>query len=295
LIHLASDPLEVEKEAFLHAGYKEYVRLHHCPNGLPQAMNMLLLEEEVTPMAKGFDCATPLTAALASKFKSDGYEFVCRYLVPNGWKMLTRAEAEAVSAAGLQIISVFETTADRALGGYAAGLSDGAQAIQSARVVGQPKGTRIYFAVDFDATALQMPTVIDYIRGCSTATPEYSTGVYGSASVVQAVRAAGACSGYWQTYAWSRGVKNSGIHVYQYQNNITVNGIGIDLDESYGGEGWWNTLTGGEVDEMLSADNANKIIRFLSAAWYAADNAEAQAEFQRLANELRKASGQPEE
>jgi hypothetical protein len=246
-------------------------------------------------MAKGFDCATALTAELAAKFKSDGYVFVCRYLVPSGWKMLTKGEAQAISEAGLQIISVFETTADRALGGYAAGTADGASALRAAAAVGQPEGSRIYFAVDFDASAAQMPIVVDYIRGCSAATPAFLTGVYGSASVIEAVKAAGACSGFWQTYAWSRGVRADGIHVYQYENDITVNGIRIDRDESYGGEGWWNTLsTGGEI-EMMNADDANKIIRFLSAAWFATNSAEAQAEFKRLANELRKASGQPEE
>jgi hypothetical protein len=192
---------------------------------------------------KGFDCATPLTAETASKFKADGYEFVCRYLVPSGWKRLSKEEAELVSKAGLLLISVFETTADRALGGYTAGLADGATAAQVAYSLGQPEGSAIYFAVDFDATAAQMPTVIEYIRGASEATPKHSTGVYGSYNVVNKVRDASVCSKYWQTYAWSRGqLADWGINLYQYQNNITVNGIGVDLNTSYGNEGGW-TLT----------------------------------------------------
>jgi len=46
---------------------------------------------------------------------------------------------------------------------------------------------------------------------------------------------------------------------------------------------------------VLSPEDANKIILFLSAAWGCTDSEEARAEFHRLANELRKASGQPEE
>jgi hypothetical protein len=46
---------------------------------------------------------------------------------------------------------------------------------------------------------------------------------------------------------------------------------------------------------MLSQEDANKIIQFLSAAWFATESEEARAEFKRLANELRKASGQPEQ
>lgn len=250
-------------------------------------------------MTKGFDCATPLTFDLAKKFRAHGYEFVCRYLVPTGWKRLTREEAEAISQAGLQIVSVFETTADRALGGYAAGLADGATAQLVAAAVGQPVGSRIYFAVDFDATAVQMATVVEYIRGCSKATPNFTTGVYGSAAVVRAVQAAGVCSGFWQTYAWSKGTKVPGIQIYQYQNDITVNGIGIDRDESYGGEGWWNALPKPveaekeEEEYMLNTEDANKIIRFLSAGWFVVEGTEGEVEFKRLANELRKASGQP--
>ncbi|WNR46322.1 N-acetylmuramoyl-L-alanine amidase [Paenibacillus roseipurpureus] len=46
---------------------------------------------------------------------------------------------------------------------------------------------------------------------------------------------------------------------------------------------------------MLSVEDANKIIAFLSAAYFATDDGEARKEFNRLANELRKASGQPAE
>ncbi|NEW05103.1 DUF1906 domain-containing protein [Paenibacillus sp. SYP-B3998] len=96
------------------------------------------------------------------------------------------------------IVSVFETTASRALGGRAAGLADGATAVQVAQKVGQPTGSCIYFAVDFKAT------------------PEFTTGVYGSHAVVEAVRAAGACSRFWQTRAWSYGKHSAAAHIYQY-------------------------------------------------------------------------------
>lgn len=49
-----------------------------------------------------------------------------------------------------------------------------------------------------------------------------------------------------------------------------------------------------EDADMLSAEDANKIILFLSAAYMSTTVQEARDEFHRLANELRKASGQPE-
>lgn len=51
-----------------------------------------------------------------------------------------------------------------------------------------------------------------------------------------------------------------------------------------------------EDEYMLNPDDANKIIRFLSAGWFVVQgNKEAEKEFHRLANELRKASGQKEQ
>lgn len=46
-------------------------------------------------------------------------------------------------------------------------------------------------------------------------------------------------------------------------------------------------------EHEMSPDDANKIIRYLSAGWFTVQgNKEAEAEFNRLANELRKMSGQ---
>ncbi|UJF35008.1 peptidoglycan recognition protein family protein [Paenibacillus hexagrammi] len=57
-------------------------------------------------------------------------------------------------------------------------------------------------------------------------------------------------------------------------------------------EQYTDIVTGGNAP-MLSVQDANVIIAFLSAAYNATQDPEARAEFHRLANELRKASGQP--
>lgn len=58
-----------------------------------------------------------------------------------------------------------------------------------------------------------------------------------------------------------------------------------------------NNPNEGELDEyMMSVEDANKIIRFLSAGYFVVKgNKDAEEEFHRLANELRKASGQQEQ
>lgn len=57
-----------------------------------------------------------------------------------------------------------------------------------------------------------------------------------------------------------------------------------------------NQITGGMNSEeeayRMTVEDANKIIRFLSAAYMATEDKEARIEFNRLANELRRASGQ---
>jgi hypothetical protein len=72
---------------------------------------------------------------------------------------------------------------------------------------------------------------------------------------------------------------------------MPMNGISVDLNESYGNEGWWNTLTQAKEEYLMTPEDANKIIAFLKAGY----GVVASEEFRRLANELRKASGQPEE
>ncbi|SFK89581.1 protein of unknown function [Paenibacillus sp. 1_12] len=201
-------------------------------------------------MTQGFDCATPLTAATAAAFRTKNFEFVARYLVPSSWKALSRGEAEIITQGGLQIVSVYETTANRPLDGREAGLADGATALQLAIDMGQPAGSAIYFAVDFDASSAQMSSVADYIQAASETTPGYYTGVYGSYAVIEEMHKRGVCSRFWQTYAWSGGKKSDAMNIYQYQNDTTLNGIIVDLNESYGKEGWWNTNQIAEEDEM---------------------------------------------
>ncbi|MDR6883005.1 DUF1906 domain-containing protein [Bacillus sp. 3255] len=245
---------------------------------------------------KGFDCSTPLTAKTAAAFAAAGYAFVGRYLVPANYKKaMTKAESRLINQAGIDIISVFETTANRALGGRTAGLNDGYTAVEVAKQVGQPEGSTIYTAVDFDVTAAQMPIVLEYIKGFSEATPRYNTGVYGSYTVINAAMAERVCSRFWQTYAWSRGKKANKIHIYQYKNDITENGIGVDLNEGYEGLGSWNALRVEEEELMLNKEDANKVIGVLSAVYGLCVDQASKDEVHRLANELRKVSGQPEE
>lgn len=245
---------------------------------------------------KGIDCAQPIPASTAKAIAAEGYAFAARYLVPSSyaWKRLSRKEAEGISAAGMSIVSVFETTANRPAGGASSGRADGQAALKEAKAIGQPEGTAIYFAVDYDAQPKDYDDIEAYLLEAAKELGPYRAGVYGSYAVIEEMFNRGAAQHYWQTYAWSRGKKSVHANIWQYKNGVTVAGHPVDLNESYGNEGWWTTEEG-EEEVMMSQEDAVKIIRFLSAAWNATEDPEARREFNRLANEVRKAAGmQPE-
>ncbi len=197
---------------------------------------------------KGIDCAQPLTAGTAAALYAEGYRFAARYLVPEryGWKRLTRREAEDITAAGMQVVSVFETSADRPKGSATAGQTDGREALAEARLIGQPAGSAIYFAVDWDAQPNDCDAIEAYLWAAAAEIKGYVIGVYGSYAVVEEMARRIPGIRIWQTYAWSRGRKSDKAHLYQYQNGVKVAGHPVDLNECYGGAGWWNTK--GEIE-----------------------------------------------
>jgi lysozyme len=88
--------------------------------------------------------------------------------------------------------------------------------------------------------------------------------------------------------------------VFQYSETGKVSGIAGNVDMNEVDLDFWNEITipqkNKEAEEyMMSPEDANKVIGFLGAAYGAVQDPEAQEEFHRLANELRKVSGQPEE
>jgi hypothetical protein len=143
-------------------------------------------------MIVGFDADQDCShvAALAVQ---RGASFCCRYL-----KNLDVPEVRTLSAAGLLIVSIFESTAQRALGGAAAGTADGTRALTQARALGQPVGSAIYGTADFDEVASQDPVVLAYFVAFRAALAgAYRLGVYGNGALCQAVSDAGIADYTW--------------------------------------------------------------------------------------------------
>lgn len=213
-------------------------------------------------MVLGIDTATPLSAEKARAIKAEGYEFAGRYLVPTSmWKALTKSEAEAITAAGLRILTVWETTADRVKGGADAGATDGAKALKCAHEIGMPSSGVIYFAVDFGAQASDMDAIEAYLRAARANTEEYEVGVYGSYSVVEAMAQRKACTHFWQCVGWSYGQKSVHRSVYQAQWGKTAGGVSVDINEcdDMDAAGIWNY----EEDNMTGEQIYNKLNDYL--------------------------------
>lgn len=190
-------------------------------------------------MIRGIDCASPASARAAEILKAEGFEFVCRYLVPPSYtKALSWAEAEILHAAGLDILLVWETTAARMRGGTAAGREDGARAYARARELGVPETTTLYFAADFDACPEDMSALRAYLAAARDQTGPYEVGVYGSYRVIEAMKTSVA-KGFWQCVAWSGGNISDAMTVYQAQWQGAEEakalgaklGFAVDIDE----------------------------------------------------------------
>lgn len=202
---------------------------------------------------KGIDYsfARPGGAAI----KADGNDFVLRYIPYPGdqGKGLTADELADLRANGLAVGLVFESTGERHLSGFPGGQADAVVARQALTRLKFPDSTAVYFAVDFDAQPSQFGMIDDYQRGAQSILGIGRVGVYGSYAVVERCQQAGTAAWLWQTYAWSGG-KRYQSHLYQYRNDVTLNGGAVDLVASYGDEqGLWKV----EDEHMTPEEKAD--------------------------------------
>ncbi len=208
-------------------------------------------------MARGLDTATPCSQSTIDAIIQAGYAFVARYYCTGGlWKRLGWEEALRLSHSGIGIVSVFQNYND-APDRFSASLGKGhAEAAQeyARKVIGQPKNTPIYFAVDFDASDAEIKGVVtDYFKAVKRVFSDrrlYKVGVYGS----------GAVCGYLKDdadlaeYSWLS--MSTGWRGYRAYNNrkrwnlkqiraITIAEVEFDTnEEGLRGSGSWRVRQG---------------------------------------------------
>lgn len=182
---------------------------------------------------EGIDCLDVVTAEAAAELVAGGIRFVCRYIGSKGVRSLTRAEVDTLHAAGLDVVMIYETDGQQALGGAAAGAAIGYQAALAAAALGAPHGSTIYVAeTDFDAQSDQIGAVRDFYAACQSQLRGngYGLGVYGGIRVMVTLSGLGAY--LWQTYAWSGGAWAASTALQQYQNGVALAGLDCDRDRA---------------------------------------------------------------
>ena len=144
-------------------------------------------------LARGIDLPTD-ARDVSLEMKSNRLDFVARYYrdPASRWPALSAEEARTVSSVGISLVAVWESHSHRPdYFSYASGYYDALSAYRQAKAIGQPSGSAIYFAVDYNAQEPDVRGPVDqYFRGIAAGLAaaggparDYRVGVYGSGAV----------------------------------------------------------------------------------------------------------------
>jgi hypothetical protein len=196
--------------------------------------------------------------ALARALKRAGFNFVIRYLSFDQSKNLTRAEVEAYRAEGLDIVTVWESTATVALGGAAEGRQDAMAARELLHELGAPAHAPVYFAVDFDITPEQVPALDAYLDATAYVMTEQLNGVYGG----YAADGAKHVHYRWQTTGWSQGKWRIADVLRQPGPQGETEGVTWDADIAEGADfGQWKWMHAAPAKEKALRKTARQTVR----------------------------------
>lgn len=172
--------------------------------------------------AKGFDFAW--TKPSPQQVRNAGGSFICGYFSTDTSKNLNRNNIQQYLLDAISVVTVWETTAQRALSGYAGGSWDVHQAEAERSATTLPRDCVHHLAVDFDAEWSQVEA---YFAGAAATIGQHRVGVYGGIKVIEGAYAAG-YRYLWQTVAWSGGRLSP--HATLYQDGETMWGGSADVD-----------------------------------------------------------------
>ena len=185
------------------------------------------------------DCA-PFARGIAAA----GMKFVGRYYSRFAAKALTRAEALALTQANLQLAAVYQDANDDIRYFSAAlGQQCAARALAQAAAVGQPAGSAIYFAADFDPTPAQLSgPMMDHFRAVArafaAAPTGYLVGIYGSGLACRTMREAGLAAFTWLSgstgYRESESFREQ-ANLVQIAPSRTICGGQLSIDDDVAG------------------------------------------------------------
>jgi hypothetical protein len=171
-----------------------------------------------------------------------GEVFVAQYFSPDETKDLTPARADALQAARIKIVVIYEYGAQDVLRGRAGGQRDAENAEAQARACGID-GCVFYWAVDYDAPPGDQPLIEGYSDGWADVVgDDRGRNAYGGYWPLSRLKAAGKARRLWGTPAWSGdNWATSGLTPDIMQGAmITIGGVQCDLDAALSADfGQW--------------------------------------------------------
>lgn len=198
-----------------------------------------------------------------AELKAAGKHFAVRYLTgittaSPGGKNLTANEAEALWAAGIDIVSNVETTAGFLMDGYDATARLAAACWRQHKWCGGPDSRPLYFSLDVDATLDQYKIALQGLKGAGSAIGWSNVGLYGGLFPIDWAHQDGV-RWLWQALGWSYGGGTS-THalIRQYHNNVTLGSGVVDYDRAFVADyGQWHATTEGlsmaDAQDILNA------------------------------------------
>lgn len=204
----------------------------------------------------------------AHDIRNAGYAGVINYVSTSrpgsnfGAKPITRPYAEALTAAGLVIVSNFQygkpggTAPSDFTRGFAGGVADAQTAWNIHTAAGGGRSAPIFFSVDDDINRDTWNNVaLQWFRGINSVLGVQRTGIYGGVNACKWAAADGVIGssrtpGYrwaWQTRSWSRGERFPGAVLFQRIVSTAstpgpvVGGIEVDVNDVMAQDcGQWN-------------------------------------------------------
>ncbi|MEV4504953.1 glycoside hydrolase domain-containing protein [Streptomyces klenkii] len=183
--------------------FQSFVKLPVTGNGdFSTWCSLLVSYGDQSRKGEACDGVTMITPARAATLKAEGIKYVGRYLInPSATKLREKAiqpgELQTIADHGLRCFPIYQTYGREADGfNYPLGRAAGQAAVNAALDHGFKRGTRIFFAVDFDALDHEVTDVVlPYFKGIVDAVADdgnrYEIGVYGPRNVCTRVAEAG--------------------------------------------------------------------------------------------------------
>lgn len=170
------------------------------------------------------------TYAMPSNGLLASHDGACRYIAHNQGKCVTAAQVAHIHGLGKNVVLNFEDEPTNAKGGAEQGSKDAEFALGISHEIGAPQGVVIFYSVDYEATAGQLATIVDYFRGVKAehAGTGILVGAYGDNLVVGHLLGAGVIDLGWQTASWSGTSRDRDVRAVLYQDHFTA---GYDVDE----------------------------------------------------------------